>query len=171
MMNCDKISNALIPYAHGRATNAERRAVEAHLDSCAECRAKIEQYRNVSALLDELPVAEPSFGFDARLRARIAAEPRRTWLQWLAPSPRLAFALMLLLAVAGWVSVRHRWSGSNETLTAEKQFQMIKNLPVLEDYDVVTKFDALSDLPVQPKSVQDDSQNDEGTPDRDPGTI
>ena len=31
--------------------------------------------------------------------------------------------------------------------TAEADFSMIRDLPVLENYDVVSKFDALSELP------------------------
>jgi hypothetical protein len=32
----------------------------------------------------------------------------------------------------------------------EAEFRMIVNLPVLEDYDVLSNFEALSDLPAQP---------------------
>jgi hypothetical protein len=45
--------------------------------------------------------------------------------------------------------------GSTKPLTAENQFQMINNLPVLEDYDVVSNFDALSELPIQPNPTSD----------------
>ena len=33
---------------------------------------------------------------------------------------------------------------------SETEFRMIKDLPVLEDYDVLMNFDPLSDLPAQP---------------------
>jgi hypothetical protein len=34
----------------------------------------------------------------------------------------------------------------------EADFGMIRDLPVLENFDVVTKFDALSELPVPPNA-------------------
>ncbi|MGH9593568.1 MAG: hypothetical protein ACRD5L_10785, partial [Bryobacteraceae bacterium] len=35
---------------------------------------------------------------------------------------------------------------------ADADFRMIRDLPVLENYDVLSKFDALSELPEQPLS-------------------
>ena len=46
---------------------------------------------------------------------------------------------------------------NNETamsrLPAEADFSMIRDLPVLENYDVVSKFDALSELPDMPNDA------------------
>ena len=72
------------------------------------------------------------------------------------PSPRMAFAATALLIASVWLSsfqparmpAVHSPAGlSNQN--AEAEFGMIKDLPVLEDYDVLTSFDALSELPVQ----------------------
>jgi hypothetical protein len=35
----------------------------------------------------------------------------------------------------------------------EADFSMIRDLPVLENYDVLSKFDALSELPAPPNAV------------------
>lgn len=154
-MNCEKISKLLIPYVDERATAAERREVDSHLAACASCRTRVDEFGKLSNVLGELPAVEPSFGFDAQLRARIASEARPNWLSWLVPSPRLTFAMAILLALSLWVAVRPLGVGSAKPLTAENQFQMINNLPVLEDYDVVSNFDALSDLPTQPSPNSD----------------
>src|SRR5437660_1318061 len=104
-MNCGQMENRLIAYLDGKANRTERREVEAHLAACAACRTRAEEFRLLCGVLDEVPMKEPSPAFDARLRARLAAEPpRRSFWAWLAPSPRLAFAASMLLV--GWVRDR-----------------------------------------------------------------
>ncbi len=63
------------------------------------CHERAEDFRKLWGVLDEVPLVEPSLGFDARIRARIAEEPRPRWLSWLVPQPRLAFSMALLLAL------------------------------------------------------------------------
>ena len=103
-MKCEDISKELIAYLDRRANSAERRAVEEHLGACAACRARAEDFRKLWGVLDEMPVIEPSLGFDARLRARAAAEPRPRWFGWLVPQPRLAFSMAFLLALSVWMA-------------------------------------------------------------------
>jgi len=162
-MNCERISTELIAYLDGRAGAAERREMESHLAACAACRARAEGFRGVWKALEEIPVVEPSLGFDARIRQRIAAEPRpRPW-SWLMPSPRLAFSLCLLVALSAYISSRPPAMTESAPPT-EEGFKMIKDLPVLEDYDVLSNFEALSELPqAQPQdpAAQDPSQSDE----------
>jgi anti-sigma factor RsiW len=149
-MNCEEISKELIAYLDHRASSAERQSVEEHLAGCAACRTRAEEFRNLWNVLDEMPTVEPSFGFDARVRQRIAAEPRPGWLAWFVPQPRLALSAALLVALAILVAkVPSRHPGVTGTVAATQQedFNAIKDLGVLEDYDVVTKLDALSELP------------------------
>ena len=73
-MNCETISKLLISFVDGRASVKERSQVENHLPDCAACRAQVEQYRAVWNVLGEEAAIEPSFAFDARLRA---LPPRR----------------------------------------------------------------------------------------------
>src|ERR1700689_4360226 len=97
-MNCERIENQLIAYLDAKAKPAERRQVESHLAECAACRQRVEEFRLVAGLLDELPVIAPSPSFDAALRARVAAEPQRSSVWgWVVPSPRLAFGVLALL--------------------------------------------------------------------------
>jgi anti-sigma factor RsiW len=166
--NCAAIESKLIVYLDGRAQPAERHAVEEHLSGCASCRARAEEFRALWTVLDDLPSISPSPAFDASLRARIAAEPaRRGFWDWL-PSPRLAFAVTALLAMSVWLSsvprvitkpsmVGHALQSIQATkVTAEADFGMIRDLPVLENFDVISKFDALSELPNSPAASADE---------------
>ena len=151
---CTGMENKLVEYLDGRAKPAERHAVEEHLAACAVCRARAEGFRMLWDALDDLPVLSPSPAFDASLRARIAAEPaRRRFWDWL-PSPRLAFATTALIAMSVWMVSMPRVTRDRTTIEAnigkvseETDFRMIRDLPVLENYDVLSKFDALSELP------------------------
>lgn len=148
-MNCSDVSNELISYLNKRGVSARREEVERHLAGCAECRLRAEQFRALSIALDELPTIEPSFGFDARVRQLVAAEPARKWFDWFLPQQRLALSGALLAVLAVWmvrvpeVRVVDR---ANVASAQQEDFNAIKNLDVLENYDVVTSMDALSEL-------------------------
>jgi anti-sigma factor RsiW len=147
-MKCENISKELIAYLDRRASSAERSMVEEHLAECANCHARAEDFRKLWGAMDEMPVIEPSVGFDARVRQRVAAEPARGWLGWLVPQPRLAFSMAFLLLLSVWIA---RLPGQPAAVitaaTAQQEdFNAIKDLGVLENYDVVTKMDALSEL-------------------------
>jgi anti-sigma factor RsiW len=159
---CAALESKLVEYLDGRAKPAERHAMEKHLSRCASCRLRAEEFRMVWTAFDDLPAISPSPAFDASLRARIAAEPaRRSFWEWL-PSPRLAFAVTALLVMSVWLSsvprVTTRPSMESQAIesiqtskvAAESDFGMIRDLPVLENFDVVSKFDALSELPGSP---------------------
>ena len=157
--SCEEVERKLVEYLDGRARPAERRAVEDHLAGCASCRARAEEFRALWGVLDDLPSISSSPAFDASLRARIAALPaRRRFWDWM-PSPRLAFAVTVLVAMSVWLA-----SSPNVTTNssikgqapAESEFSMIRDLPVLENYDVVSKFDALSELPASTAASPED---------------
>jgi anti-sigma factor RsiW len=168
-MKCEDVSKELIAYLDRRANSAERMEVEDHLANCAACRTRAEEFRKVWNVLDEMPIEEPSLGFDARIRQRIADEPRPGWFRWFVPQPRLALSMALLVALCVWVSRLPRDYSTAATMpapvTEQQQFQVIENLGVLENYDVLSKFDALSELPVPAatdKSKDDLKQDDTG---------
>jgi anti-sigma factor RsiW len=172
-MKCEDVSNELIAYLDGRANAYERQKVEGHLANCAACRSRAEEMRKVSMLLGELPAIEPSFGFDQRVRQRAAAEPRPSWFVRLLPAPRPAFAVALLIALTVLVAklpVRNTAATPTEAAATQQQqeedFNAIKNLGVLENYDALTKFDALAETaattPSQPdgKAPRGEESND-----------
>jgi anti-sigma factor RsiW len=168
MKNCEDVSKGLIAYMDQRASSAERRDVEKHLSGCAACRTRVEEFGRVRSVLDELPAIEPSFGFDARVRQRLAAEPRPSWFGWFAPQARFAFSAALLVALAVWI-VKLPSSRpvaippapmTASTVSTDQDFDAVKDLGVLEDYDVVTNMDALSQLvPAKAPEAQKPNSN------------
>lgn len=146
-MNCERIETQLIAYLDGKATAGERRDVEAHLAECAACRARAEEFRGVWTLLDEAPAMEPSLGFDARVRRAVAAEPSPAPFAWLVPSLRAASAVAVLVALSVWISSMPPGMENAPVAQADEEFRMIRDLPVLEDYDVLANFEVLSALP------------------------
>jgi len=160
-MKCDDVSRELIAYLERRSNSADRAVVEEHLKDCAACRRRAEDFRKLWNLLDEVPAHEPSFGFDARIRQRIAREPRPRWFTWLAPQPRLAFSMALLVALSIWMSrpPQNRPTTFANAPSEEEQFQMIDHLGVLENFDLLSKSDVLSELP--PRTPQEQAPPDE----------
>lgn len=163
-MKCEDVSKELIAYLDRRANPAERRKVEEHLGGCAACRTRVDEFRKIWTVMDEVPAIEPSFGFDACVRQRIAAEPRRRWFSGFVPAPRAVFAAALLVAVGIWVlKLPLSNPGAPPTVATIQQqdFNAIKNLGVLENYDVVTKMDALSELAPATAPQPDKPQREE----------
>ncbi|MGH9573229.1 MAG: anti-sigma factor family protein [Candidatus Acidiferrales bacterium] len=163
-MNCNDVSKGLVAYLDRRANSAERQEIEQHLTACADCRTRAEQFRALWGVMDELPVIEPSFGFDGRVRQRVAAEPQRRWFGWIVPQPRLALSAALLAVLTVWMVKTSPVNTHTETTTASVQqedFNAIQNLDVLENYDVVTSMDALSEL--APMGTPDSGMNSQKT--------
>ena len=149
-MSCQKMETRILAYVDGRLKEGERAEVEKHLEGCAACRLRVNEFRAVGDLLDELPMIEPSGAFHARVHALIAAEPekRKSWFAWFAPSPRIAFVASLLLVATVWLGsqpVEH-------PAIAEQDLPVVENA----DYDVISSFAPLSDLS-QAQSDDDDS--------------
>ncbi len=169
-MKCEEVSRELIPYLDRRSNSADRAEIEKHLLTCESCRTRAAEFRQVMGMLDEVPVHEPSFAFDARLRERIAAEPKRSWFRGLVPQPRLAFAAALLVALGVVTTHFPRQNApSAASLTPEEQFQMIDHLGVLENYDLLAKSDVLAEVPVAPQ--QPAGQQNQQQPDNSGGGL
>ena len=157
-MSCNRMENRILPYVDGRLKAGEMKEMEAHLKTCAACELRVSEFRAVSGLLDELPQIEPSGAFDARVRARVAAEPvKQSWWSVFAPSPRVAFAASMLLLATVWFGSRPNETLAPSSAGAEPEAQVVSDLPVLENMDVLSNFDALSDLP-QPVSDESNQQ-------------
>ena len=162
-MSCEKIANRMLGYIDGRLKESERAEVEKHLASCPPCALRVEEFRAVSGLLDELPVIEPSPEFDTRVRALVAAEPvKKDWWAWLRVPPRIALVASALLLAALWLGFytpgpkqNLPWNGN--TQVADEQ--MMQDLPVLEDHDVLANFEPLKELPPPVQSAADDDSD------------
>lgn len=157
-MSCNRMESRILPYVDGRLKADEMKEMEAHLKSCAACELRVNEFRAVSSLLDEMPQIEPSGAFDARVRARVAAEPvKQSWWSVFAPSPRVAFAASMLLLATVWFGSRPNEPLGPTNNGVEQEAQVVSDLPVLENFDVLSNFDALSDLP-QPVSDESNQQ-------------
>jgi predicted anti-sigma-YlaC factor YlaD len=176
LKKCEDISKQLIAYLDRRANSADRHEVEEHLAACSACHARAEEFQKLWGALDALPAVEPSLGFDTRLHARIAGEPRTRWFGWLSLQPRLAFAMAMLLALSVWMGNMPLANNGGESATGateqqQQDFEAIKDLGVLENYDVLSKFDALSEVPAEPSPAQQQAQPvNQQNPDQQPAT-
>jgi len=165
-MKCEEVSKELIGYLSERADSSRRRDINEHLAGCASCQKRAEELRGIWNVMDELPAIEPSFGFDARMRQRVAAEPRRKWFGLFVPQLRLVLAVGVLIALMVLVvklPLNNPGTAVTTVATQQEDFNAIKNLGVLENYDVVTKMDALAELtPVaaQPQDPPQSGSND-----------
>jgi anti-sigma factor RsiW len=153
-MSCSRMENKVLGYVDGRLKESERLEMEKHLSTCAACRLRVNEFRAVTVLLDELPLIEPSSAFDIRVHARVAAEPaKQSWWAWLTPSPRVVFAASMLLLAMVWIGLR----------PVEHPAIADQDLPVVEnaDYDVISSFAPLTDLS---QATSDDDDSDSNTP-------
>ncbi|GAC1621838.1 MAG: hypothetical protein PVS2B2_07080 [Candidatus Acidiferrum sp.] len=153
-MSCGRMEGRILEYVDGRLKKGERLEVQKHLELCAVCRLRVHEFSAVSGLLDELPMIEPSPAFDARVHALVAAEPVKTsWWAWAMPSPRAVFAAAMLLVAM--VFMNSHYAGVN---VANNPVQIDSpDLPVLENYDVISNFEPLTELP-QPVQPDENSQ-------------
>jgi hypothetical protein len=162
-MSCSKMENKIMGFVDGRLKESERLEMEKHLLACGACQLRVNEFRSVHALLDELPMIEPSAAFDLRVHARVAAEPaKQSWWAWLTPSPRVAFAASMLLLATVWIGSRPQ----ENPLSASDIDSINQNMSVLENYDVISDFGALSDLPqpTQGDDIDDVNQNQATNP-------
>jgi hypothetical protein len=167
----------LFELAHDMLDAGEASNIRAHAAECAACRDILDGYRRLDAVLEEWKPLEPSAWFDARVRAAAAAaRPARpgwlNWGRWLAP----ALATLVIVAGVAIVRTsrsarRPRPAGGPgaslpapasgkaavnlaaaagqqaQAKTADQELKMYENLPELENYDLLSSFDVLSELP------------------------
>jgi intracellular sulfur oxidation DsrE/DsrF family protein len=110
-MNCIDTGRLLNAYADGELDLQSVVAIEAHLQSCARCRASAGGLRALHAAIHR--ACEPASA-PARLRAAVRADlaapavarPPASRAAWIAAAPGIA-----ALLVAGWILVAQPWQG------------------------------------------------------------
>jgi anti-sigma factor RsiW len=142
----------ILEFVDGRLKPGDRPEVQKHLESCAVCQLRVQQFSAVSSLLDELPMIEPSPAFDARVHALVAAEPvkKSWWTAWNFASPRVVMAGAMLVMATVWVSMHPPTMIQVDSPVNSPDFA------VLENYDVISNFEPLTELP-QPVQAEDNS--------------
>jgi anti-sigma factor RsiW len=115
----------LIRYAYHLTDEPAASEVRAHLGECPRCREVVEQHGRLDALLDEWKAAEPTPGFDVRVRQAVEAHQAgrerggfRGW-EW---ARGLALASLGIFLIAGVVWFTRSHPGvSNPSNTATRQ--------------------------------------------------
>jgi anti-sigma factor RsiW len=163
-MSCTRMESRILGYVDGRLKESERLEMEKHLSTCGACQLRVNEFRAVTSLLDEVPQIEPSAAFDVRVRARVAAEPvKQGWWAWFTPSPRVAFAASLLLLATVWIGYRSEPQSPFDN-PKEADAQMMQEIQSLDDQDVISNFDPLKDLPQPVPADQTNQTNDTAQP-------
>ena len=147
--NCEDIRELMPDLAAGLGEPGSE--VKTHLQSCADCTAKLEDFRRTMALLDEWKAPEPSPYFDTRLQAKLreemAKQQSKGWLQWLR-RPALAVSLMICMVVG--VTVIQTGPGHPESPSAGEVGTAVSDLQTLDKNTAIyNDFDLLDDLQVQ----------------------
>ena len=148
--NCEDIRELMPDLAAGLGEPGSE--VKAHLQRCAACTAKLEDFHRTMALLDEWKAPEPSPYFDVRLQAKLREEMACKpvgWFHWLR-RPALAVSLTVIMVVGiTIIQTGHAPTGVTpatvvEPGTAVGDLQALdKNTALYSDFDV------LDDLQVQ----------------------
>src|SRR5437879_8995802 len=147
-MGCGRMEKKIMGYVDGRLKEGERLEMDEHLSTCAVCQLRVNEFRAVNVLLDELPMIEPSAAFDIRMQARVAAEPaKQSWWAWFMPSPRVAFAAAMLVLGIVWLGSRN----FDYPAIAEQDMPVVDSA----DYDVISSFAPLADLSQAPSDDDD----------------
>jgi len=111
----EHITQLLEAYHDGELRGSQLERVEAHLKSCADCRANLTRLESLSVLLAESPAPaglKPAAQFEAEVNRRIPARPTPTlWgrvlrIGWYLTPAALLGALSFLLTthLVGWLA-------------------------------------------------------------------
>jgi hypothetical protein len=147
----------LLPYRRGELAAAERAAVAAHLEGCAECRAALADFAAIASRLEHAPDPTPPVhwgAFRAELREALdrrtgRRRPARGWSLGGLPAALAAglAALVLYLGVPGQNPVPNGRGPLGEG-TAVDNAALASRLDLISDLDVVQRLDLLEDFDV-----------------------
>ena len=151
-MKCNEIYELMPDLAAG--LDAVTPEVNQHLETCAGCAGKLNEFRQTMALLDEWQVPEPSPYFDVRLRARLREEAARpaSWWQWVR-KPALAVSLAVLMVMS--VTLFRTDAGRNPAAEGPRAMMAepgtaVGDLQALDkNNELYSDFELLDDLQVQ----------------------
>jgi hypothetical protein len=162
-MECKEIHELLPDLAAG--LEARTPEVETHMTSCEACTAKLHEFQQTMALLDEWQAPEPSPYFDTRLQARLREEMARPPARWyerlthsalLRPAWVMSMAAVLFAAAIG-IGNRSYFSQTETIATKPPSLGLpvqpgtaVGDLQALEkNDDLYADFDVLDQLQVQ----------------------
>jgi anti-sigma factor RsiW len=149
-MHHEKKPETIHAYLKGLLPPGEQAAFEKHLQACAPCRSAVEDEKKLNALLSALDAPEPSPGFQTRLFARLAADPKPRAMGFLAPwaiGPIFS-AAVVLLGLALW----HEWPrlgfqthpANHADLTLADQHEFLSKLEILQHWEMLQHWDEIA---------------------------
>jgi anti-sigma factor RsiW len=152
-MNCKEVKPELVAYLDGELPDATRSQVEAHLESCAACRAERDALAATLKSLESLPATQPSSNLAEQFWTRFQEAkqkgfgagflslfkwPRPVWVGAAATACLLA-AILLVLPKDRPVEKADQTIASHLDLFAD--YETIKNLDILEDLEYIEALD------------------------------
>ena len=88
----------------GTIANGEKTKLIIHLEACKRCRQEVQFHRSLGQAAKEVPLAEPSKGFTARIVGKIAPETRKSWMSKIVDNLGNIIAMGLVLSIV-WYAV------------------------------------------------------------------
>lgn len=130
-MRCKKFVKLILRSFDNRLNEKERKELERHLKSCAQCRVKREDYEIILALLKEEAV-QPKAYFWERLRTKIRERKKRPpWLsvkEWSLRAVPLSLLIVLLITL-----VVVFFSPSQDQELSQSEVLLLRNLNPLQE--------------------------------------
>jgi hypothetical protein len=111
----------LLDYRYGDAVDAA--SVKQHLQDCAECRKSYDVLLGVLAMVEALPVPEPSANFEARVWREVSPKLARpgidwsAWTAWMSPKRLIPIGAVAALIVAAFLAGRYMPRTPDKTTT------------------------------------------------------
>jgi len=152
-MNCKEVKPELVAYLDGELEDPVRSQVEAHLQSCADCRAERDVLAATLKSVASLPATRPSPNLAEQFWARFQEARRRGFkagflalFKWPRPVWVGAAATACLLAAVLLALPRDRPADPAEKTIAGHMdlfadYEAIKNLDILEDLEYIQALD------------------------------
>jgi len=98
-MKCSKAHELISPYIDGELPERDIRRLEDHVKVCLNCRAELEESRELHNLFANVDVFKAPYGFRTRVMANISSGKTR-WISRIPVYVRLAEALMIIAIIA-----------------------------------------------------------------------
>ncbi len=154
VMKCNEVCELMPELAAG--LDAVTPEVNEHLETCAGCAGKLNEFRQTMALLDEWQVPEPSPYFDVRLRARLreeaAKQPHGLWHWIRKPALAVSLAVLMVMSITLFRTDAGRESASEgpRALMVAEPGTAVGDLQALDkNNELYSDFELLDDLQVQ----------------------
>ncbi len=134
-MNCTDIQKLIPDYLAGALEADEASKVRMHIETCPACMAEVEAHRKAWDMAAGISDVTPAPGFTASVRKRLEKHPRKSpKRQFVSVRYALAAAACLLLVFGIFLLMQPK-DDNGDTLAAEEEKEIIRNLEFLLTMD------------------------------------